>query len=112
MASVDTATCWMNICLQLFIKNNWYIGLVMCLSVCDTGLHLQHCSLKLGLPVLSFLFLSPAFTVNFAVGKPPAELKVEWVGVERGALEHLSPCSLFLSVVHVYAHGLMCYQLG
>lgn len=85
MASTDTATCRLNICSQLFIKDNWYIGMVMCLAVCDTGLHLRHCSLKLGLPFLSFPFISPGFTVNFAVGEPPAGLKVEWHGVERGA---------------------------
>lgn len=53
MASTDTATCRLNICSQLFIKDNWYIGMVTCLAVRDTGLQLRHCSLKLGLPFLS-----------------------------------------------------------
>lgn len=116
MASTDTATCRLNICSRLFIKDNWYIGMVMCLPVRDKGLHLRYCSLKLGLPFLSFPFPFPAFPVNFAVGKPPAGLKVEWDGVERGedltGAFNFSSCPLVLSVVHMNAHGLACYQLG
>ena len=121
MASTDAATCRLNICSRLFIKDNWSIGMVMCLPVRDKGLHLRYCSLKLGSPFLSFPSLSfpfffPAFPVNFAVGKPPAGLKVEWDGAERGedctGAFHFSPCSLVLSVVHMNARGLACYQLG
>lgn len=58
MASTDTAICRLNICWQLFIKDNWCIGMVMCLIVHETGLYLWHCCLKLGLPFPSFPVLS------------------------------------------------------
>lgn len=107
VVSTNTTTRRLNIYLQLFIKDNWYISMVMCLAVHDTGFHLQHYSLKLKLPFLSFPFLSPALTVSFAVGKRPAGLKVEWMewrGVqrERTAVRYFS---LFLSVVYMVLHA-------
>lgn len=113
MASTNTTTCRPNICLQLFIKDNWYISMVMCLAVHDTGFHLRHYSLKLRLLFLSFPLLSPAFTVSFAVGKPPAGLKVEWDGVEKSAKgeDCTGAFLILLSLSFCGLHGLACYQL-
>lgn len=38
MASTSIATCWLNICLQLFIRGNTYIGTVMLHLLPGTGL--------------------------------------------------------------------------
>lgn len=116
MASTDAATCRLNICSQLFIKDNQYISMVMCLAVHNTGLHLATMLPETG--VATPFFSSPQPSQSTLLWEKH-RLGSKWSGMEwkgeqgkRIALGHFSPCSVFLALVHLYAHDLMSYQPG